>query len=79
MASQSYDSRVQKATSLNHQRRSVCLIKVLYAWYFFMEAQQFVVQKTDQSCSFRALRLHFNIRLFIAEFKTYCLLYSSNQ
>lgn len=44
-----------------------------------MEVQQFVVQKTDQSCSFRALRLHFNIRLFIAEFKTYCLLYSSNQ
>jgi hypothetical protein len=40
-----------------------------------MEVRQFVVQKTDQSCYIRALRLHFNIRLFIAELKIYCLLY----
>ncbi len=60
---------------LNHQRRSVYTIKVLYTWYLFMEVRQFVVQKTDQSCYIRALRLHFNIRLFIAELKIYCLLY----
>ena len=64
---------------LNHQRRSVYTIKVLYTWYLFMEVQQFVVQKTDQSCYIRALRLHFNIRLFIAELKIYCLLYPFNQ